>query len=76
MFGNTDESVDVVVSNTCSFCSGSIGAVYRSSSLTGPWERDIISAYSCSGQVEGVLPLTDATTNETTYVWHATTTRE
>ncbi|KAJ4395796.1 hypothetical protein N0V93_000010 [Gnomoniopsis smithogilvyi] len=64
----------VVASNTCGFCSGSIGVVYRSASLSGPWERDIVSAFTCGGQVEGVLPLTDPATNQTTYVWHATTT--
>lgn len=72
----TDKSSDVVASNTCGFCSGSIGVVYRSASLSGPWERDIISAFTCGGQVEGVLPLTDPVTNQTTYVWHATTTRK
>lgn len=62
----------IVASNTCGFCNGSIGLVYRSESLDGPWERDIVSAYTCGSQVEGVLPLTDSVTNETTYVWHAT----
>lgn len=73
---NINSNLDVVASNTCGFCSGSIGVVYRSESLAGPWQRDVISAYTCGGQVEGVLPLTDPATNETTYVWHATTTRE
>lgn len=68
--------LDIVASNTCGFCSGSIGVVYRSTSMSGPWERDIVSAYTCGGQVEGVLPLVDPATNQTTYVWHATTTRE
>lgn len=72
---NKSSNIDVVASNTCGFCSGSIGVVYRSDSLSGPWERNIVSAYSCGGQVEGVLPLTDPITNETTYVWHATTMR-
>lgn len=62
----------IVASNTCGFCAGTIGLVYRSSSLDGPWERDIVSAFTCGSQVEGVLPLTDPVTNETTYVWHAT----
>ncbi|KAI3399609.1 hypothetical protein diail_6248 [Diaporthe ilicicola] len=62
----------VVGSNTCGFCAGSIGVVYRSASIDGPWERDIVSAYTCGSQVEGVLALTDPVTNETTYVWHAT----
>lgn len=62
----------IVASNTCGFCAGSIGVVYRSESLDGPWERDIVSAYTCGSQVEGVLALTDPVTNETTYVWHAT----
>ncbi len=52
--------------------SGSIGLLYRSKSIQGPWTRQIISAYSCNGQVEGVLPLTDPTTNKTSYVWHST----
>lgn len=62
----------IVASNTCGFCNGSVGLVYRSESIDGPWERDIVSAYTCGSQVEGVLPLTDPVTNETTYVWHAT----
>ncbi|POS79447.1 glycosyl hydrolase family 43 protein [Diaporthe helianthi] len=62
----------IVASNTCGFCAGSIGLVYRSASLDGPWERDIISAYTCGSQIEGVLSLTDPLTNETTFVLHAT----
>lgn len=62
----------VVSSNTCGFCNGSIGLVYRSNSIQGPWTRQIISGNSCNGQVEGVLPLTDPTTGATTYVWHST----
>ncbi|KAK4574517.1 hypothetical protein LTR86_001358 [Recurvomyces mirabilis] len=63
----------VVASNTCGYCNGSIGLVYRSSSIRGPWTRQIISGYSCEGQVEGVLPLTNPYTKQTTYVWHSTT---
>lgn len=62
----------IAASNTCGFCAGSIGVVYRSASLDGPWERDIVSAFSCGSQVEGVLPLTDPATNETIFVWHGT----
>ena len=62
----------VAASNTCGYCNGSIGLMYRSATIQGPWTRQIISDYSCNGQVEGVLPLTNAESNETTYVWHST----
>lgn len=62
----------ISASNTCGYCNGSIGLLYRSRSMQGPWTRQIIGAYSCEGQVEGVLPLTDPTTQETTFVWHST----
>jgi hypothetical protein len=62
----------ISASNTCGYCSGSIGLIYRSKSIQGPWTRQIISAYSCNGQVEGVLPLTDPKTKKTSYVWHST----
>lgn len=62
----------VAASNTCGYCNGSIGLVYRSKSIQGPWTRQIISGYSCEGQVEGVLPLTDPKTGKTSYVWHST----
>ncbi|KAL1889757.1 hypothetical protein Sste5346_008745 [Sporothrix stenoceras] len=68
----------IVTSNTCGYCDGSIGVVYRAATPGTPnadtqWKRDIVSGYSCGGQVEGVLPLTDPTTGEVTYVWHSTT---
>ena len=62
----------VVASNTCGYCNGSIGLIYRSESIQGPWTRQIIAGYSCSGQVEGVLHLTDPDNNMETYVWHST----
>jgi hypothetical protein len=62
----------VAASNSCAYCDGSIGLLYRSDSIEGPWTRQIISAYSCNGQVEGVLTLVDPTTNETSYIWHST----
>lgn len=62
----------VVASNTCGYCNGSIGLMYRSKSIKGPWTRQIVAGYSCNGQVEGVLPLTDPHTHEVTYVWHST----
>lgn len=61
----------VAASNTCGYCNGSIGLLYRSKSIKGPWTRQIISGYSCDGQVEGVLPLKDSY-SETTFVWHST----
>jgi hypothetical protein len=62
----------VAASNTCGYCNGSIGLLYRSKSIKGPWKRQIISGYSCDGQVEGVLPLTDPRSGKTTEVWHST----
>jgi hypothetical protein len=49
--------------------------LYRSKSIQGPWTRQILAGYSCGAQVEGVLPLTDPTTNTTSYIWHGNTTR-
>ncbi|EME38324.1 glycoside hydrolase family 43 protein [Dothistroma septosporum NZE10] len=63
----------VSASNTCGYCNGSIGLLYRSRSWHGPWTRQIIAGYSCDGQVEGVLPLTDPETKQVSYVWHSTT---
>ncbi|KAK5124275.1 hypothetical protein LTR85_001978 [Meristemomyces frigidus] len=62
----------VAASNTCGYCNGSIGLLYRSDSFQGPWTRQIISGYSCDGQVEGVLPLKDPRTGAVTDVWHST----
>ncbi|KAK4550273.1 hypothetical protein LTR36_003240 [Oleoguttula mirabilis] len=62
----------VAASNTCGYCNGSIGLLYRSDSIQGPWTRQIISGYSCEGQVEGVLPLKDPRTGAITDVWHST----
>ena len=62
----------VSASNTCGYCNGSIGLLYRSKSIQGPWTRQIIAGYSCEGQVEGVLPLTDPKSGSVTDVWHST----
>jgi hypothetical protein len=62
----------VAASNTCGYCNGSIALLYRSDSIQGPWTRQILEGYSCNGQVEGVLPLTDAKTGAVTNVWHST----
>ena len=62
----------VAASNTCGYCNGSIGLMYRSESIQGPWTRQIIAGYSCNGQVEGVLPLTNPKNDKTTFVWHST----
>ncbi|KAG9517633.1 Arabinanase/levansucrase/invertase, partial [Aureobasidium melanogenum] len=63
----------VAASNTCGYCNGSIALLYRSNSIQGPWTRQILEGYSCNGQVEGVLPLTNPTTGAVTNVWHSTT---
>lgn len=62
----------VAASNTCGYCNGSIGLLYRSDSIQGPWTRQILSGYSCDGQVEGVLPLKDPRSGQVTNVWHST----
>ncbi|KAF7195196.1 hypothetical protein HII31_03402, partial [Pseudocercospora fuligena] len=62
----------IAASNTCGYCNGSIALLYRSRSIQGPWTRQILAGYSCNGQVEGVLPLTNPNTKQTTYVWHST----
>ena len=62
----------IVASNTCGYCNGSIGLVYHSESVQGPWTRQIISGYSCDGQVEGVLSVKDPSSGKTTYIWHST----
>ncbi|KAJ5738024.1 hypothetical protein N7493_001179 [Penicillium malachiteum] len=62
----------VFASNTCGYCSGTLAIVYRSPSIQGPWERQILSGNSCNSQLEGVLPLVNPKTEETTYVWHGT----
>ncbi|KAH0344649.1 Arabinanase/levansucrase/invertase, partial [Aureobasidium melanogenum] len=63
----------VAASNTCGYCNGSIALLYRSNSIQGPWTRQILEGYSCNGQLEGVLPLTNPTTGAVTNVWHSTT---
>lgn len=45
---------------------------YRSSSIEGPWTRQIIAGQSCRGQVEGVATLANPLTGENSYVWHST----
>lgn len=62
----------VAASNTCAYCNSSPGLMYRSTSIRGPWTRQIISGDSCGGQVEGVLPLSQPTGNGTSYIWHST----
>ena len=61
----------VTASNTCGYCNGSIALVYRSTSIRGPWKRQIIAADGCMSQAEGVLPL-NGSGNSTTYLWHGT----
>lgn len=33
----------IAASNTCGYCSGSIGLLYRSKSIEGPWPRQVLS---------------------------------
>jgi len=63
----------VSASNTCGYCNGPIGLLYQSNSIQGPWKRQILAGYSCNGQPEGVLPLTDPSSGNPTPVWHSTT---
>lgn len=63
----------IAASNTCGYCNGSIALLYRSPSIQGPWTRQILEGYSCNGQVEGVLPLTNPITGAVTNIWHSTT---
>ena len=58
----------VAASNTCGYCNGSIGLLYRSKSIQGPWTRQIVSGYSCEEQFEGVLPLTNPKSSKVSYV--------
>lgn len=62
----------ITASNSCGYCNGSIGLMYRSDSPQGPWTRQILAGYSCNGQVEGVLPLTNPEDGSVSYVWHST----
>lgn len=48
----------ITLSNSCALCSGSLGVVLRSESIKGPWQRNVISGYSCGGQLEGILTFT------------------
>ncbi|KAH0282459.1 Arabinanase/levansucrase/invertase, partial [Aureobasidium sp. EXF-3399] len=60
LIDNEAESPDIFKSgNTCN-------------SIQGPWTRQILEGYSCNGQVEGVLPLTNPSTGAVTNVWHST----
>ncbi|MCJ1445496.1 MAG: hypothetical protein MMC23_006001 [Stictis urceolatum] len=52
-----DGTFYVAASNTSGFCNGTLGLLYRSKSISGPWQRQILSGGSCMGQVEGVLIL-------------------
>lgn len=63
----------VTASNTCGFCSGTILIVYRSKSIQGPWQRQIISPDTCSGQSTGVLVLPSSSGGQTTYLHQADT---
>ena len=62
----------VAASNTCGYCNGSIGLLYRSDNIQGPWTRQILAGYSCNGQLEGVLPLVNPANGQVTNVWHST----
>lgn len=59
-------------SNTCGYCNGTLALMYRSKSIQGPWTRQILAGYACNSQFEGVTPLADPSTGETTYLWSGT----
>jgi hypothetical protein len=63
----------ISVSNTCGFCTGTILVIYRSTSPTGPWTRQIISADTCGGQSTGVLTLSspNSPSNQASYLHQA-----
>lgn len=63
----------VAASNTCGYCNGTLALLYSSKSIQGPWTRQILSGYSCNGQVEGVLQLESPINGQVTNVWHSTT---
>ncbi|RDW89646.1 hypothetical protein BP6252_01678 [Coleophoma cylindrospora] len=63
----------VTASNTCGFCTGTILIVYRSTSIQGPWQRQIISADTCNGQTTAVLTLPSSSGGPTTYLHQADT---
>jgi hypothetical protein len=42
--------------------------VYRSKTLSGPWQRQIISGDTCGGQSEGVLALPSPSGGPTSYI--------
>ncbi|KAL8277380.1 hypothetical protein RQP46_010220 [Phenoliferia psychrophenolica] len=57
----------VTATNTCGFCNGTLSIVFRSSSIKGPWTRQIISADGCGGQMGSLLPI-KAPSGGTTYL--------
>ncbi|KAL3425571.1 glycosyl hydrolase family 43 [Phlyctema vagabunda] len=64
----------ISASNTCGFCTGTLLIMYRSKSIQGPWQRQIISADTCNGQTTGVLALPSPTEGgPTTYIHQADT---
>ncbi|KAI6709233.1 hypothetical protein JHW43_008221 [Diplocarpon mali] len=58
----------ITASNTCGFCTGTSLVVYRSKKISGPWERQIISADTCGGQTTGVLTLPSPNGGATSYL--------
>lgn len=61
----------VSASNTCGFCTGTLLVIYRSKSIQGPWQRQIISADTCGGQSTGVLTLPNPNGGATNYLHQA-----
>lgn len=58
----------ISASNTCGFCTGTLLVMYRSKSMAGPWQRQIISADTCGGQSTGVLALPSPSGGATSYL--------
>lgn len=61
----------ISASNTCGFCTGTLLIIYRSTSIAGPWTRQIISADTCGGQTTGVLTLPSPNNGSAVYLHQA-----
>jgi hypothetical protein len=68
--------LDVIASNSCGLCSGSIVVLFRSKSVQGPWTRQILAGNGCNTQLEGVLLVADQSTNTTTYLFQGNSIRK
>lgn len=58
----------ITASNTCGYCTWTLLIVYRSKSLAGPWQRQILSGDTCGGQTGGVLTLPSPSDDQAAYL--------